>query len=170
MAAELLGEFRMLSFNSLPNTARIWIVPLETDLGPDGQQILRRELDRILTSWKAHGIPLQGGAEILSDRFIIIAADENEVAASGCSIDSMFRQVRDSAEAAGASLASLDTVFFRDGSDIVGLNRSDFGKLVASGAISPETKVFDNSITYLEQLKSGMWELPFSKSWHSRAF
>ena len=160
----------MLRLSALPENSRIWIFPLESDVGQECQETLRHELDRILATWKAHGSPLMGVADILSDRFIFIAADEAHTAASGCSIDALFRQVQMAAAASGAQLASPDTVHFRDGPTIVGLSRNEFGKLVASGAIRPETKVFDNSITVLEQLNSGRWELPFSESWHSRAF
>ena len=43
-------------------------------------------------------------------------------------------------------------------------------ELAADGIVTPETVVFDQSVTHLSQLRDGKWEKPAARSWHGRAF
>jgi len=43
-------------------------------------------------------------------------------------------------------------------------------ELVASGTVSQETVVFDNTLTTVGAVRDGRWELPAADSWHGRAF
>ena len=160
----------MLRLNQLPDTARIWIFPLQTEAEEGRQSAIQQGLNQLVSSWKAHGVPLRGAAEIVANRFIVIAADEDASAPSGCSIDSMFKDVRKITSANGVDLSAADSVFYKDQDRIIETSRSEFGALVANGKIASDTIVFDNSITTLNQFTAGKWELPFSESWHSRAF
>ncbi len=160
----------MTLFNELPDNARLWIFPLDSDASIAQQDSLRSGLSEILANWKAHGHPLRGAGEILADRFIAIGADEADVAASGCSIDALFRSIKGLASKSGLSLSSSDYVFYREKNKVVGIPRDRFSQLVSNRLITAETPVFDSSITHIGQFRSGKFELPFSNSWHSKAF
>lgn len=160
----------MSVFDRLPDDSRIWIFALCEDPGPEKLGYLKDGLEKILGQWKTHGTLLTGAAEVAADRFLIVAANEEQAAASGCSIDSLNKSIRALAAEAGIKLAPYDAVFYRDNGRVVQADRGEFGKLVSGGKIGPQTIVFDNSITKLSQFKEGKWELPFAESWHSKAF
>ena len=61
-------------------------------------------------------------------------------------------------------------VVFREGDVIRRVARDEFAALAASGAVGPQTTVFDNTLTRLGDVRAGRWETPVASSWHARAF
>lgn len=160
----------MSTLSQLHNDARIWIFALDKEPTNEQRALISSGLEAILSTWKAHGTPVRGYSEIAADRFIVVGADETETGASGCSIDSLHRSVRELVQRTGLNLSNHDAIFFRLDGKVAAASRPEFGELVRSGKIGPNTMVFDNSITTAGQLNGGRWELPFSASWHSKAF
>ena len=71
-------------FEQLPASARLWIfsspVPLDTDL-------LLPPLQEFIRSWTAHQQDLRASASLSEGYFMLLAVDEAQTSASGCSID-----------------------------------------------------------------------------------
>ncbi len=61
-------------------------------------------------------------------------------------------------------------VLFRRGNAIERLPRPQFAELARQGAVSPDTVVFNNSLTRVGEVREGKWETPARASWHGRAF
>lgn len=156
--------------SALPLNARLWIFSLIETIEGEKRVKLSSELDSFLMQWHAHGAQVSGGYEFFEDRFIILAADQERTEVSGCSIDSMQKEVRRLLAELGAPPADPSWVFYRNGGRIEAADRDEFARLVAAGEVSAETPVFDTSIQTLEQYRSGRWELPMAQSWHARAF
>ena len=70
----------------------------------------------------------------------------------------------------GVSLVDHGPVVFREGGAVRRVPRDEFAELARTGRVTPETVVFDNTISRLAALRGGGWELPASASWHGRAF
>jgi hypothetical protein len=70
----------------------------------------------------------------------------------------------------GVTLVDHGPVVFRDGGTVRRVPRDEFAELARAGRVTPETVVFDNTISRLAALRGGGWELPASASWHGRAF
>lgn len=83
----------IVPFNSLPETARIWIYQTDRSLSPDESEVIKSRIAGFLEKWTAHGHALHAGADIRYQHFIIIGLDESLSGASGCSIDSLFRDL-----------------------------------------------------------------------------
>ncbi len=82
-------------FPQLPSTSKVWIYQSQTKIPQDIQEELKSELNVFVEGWAAHGDELFGAAEILEDYFIVLAVDESKVMASGCSIDTSVRFIRE---------------------------------------------------------------------------
>ena len=48
--------------------------------------------------------------------------------------------------------------------------RHRFSALAASGSVTLDTIVFDNTITRVGDVRSGRWERTVADAWHGRAF
>jgi hypothetical protein len=154
-----------LPISQLSDNARIWVFASDRPVsGEDAERMLRR-VDAFLAEWHAHGTPLSSAREWRDDRFLLIAADGE--GASGCSIDGLFRTLKTLGGEFGANLVTSGLVFYRDQSGIVrSATRPQFTAAAADGAITPETPVFDTSLTTLGDVRE-RFERTVSDSWHA---
>lgn len=159
-----------INFEQLPAEARVWIFSAERALTSDEQARLLSEVDRFLAQWGAHDRPLISGRDIRYDRFLFVAVDQRHVGPSGCSVDALVRQMKALQEEIGVELVNHAPVLFRQGDEIARVERDDFSELAAQGVVSPETTVFDNTLTRLGDVRDGRWETTAARSWHGRAF
>jgi hypothetical protein len=140
----------VVPFDSLPDSARVWIFGSDKRLSDDSAEALMRDVGDHLANWKAHGEPLTVGSRLLDDRFLVIAVDQSTSGASGCSIDGLFRVLQAMQSKLGANLVGGGRLFYRDGQgEVQCAPRADLDDLRASGAITPDTVVFDTTITDL---------------------
>lgn len=160
----------LVPLGSLPDDARVWVFAAERGLAPAEADALLGTVDGFLSVWAAHGHSLCSARELRESRFLIVAVDEAAAGASGCSIDALVREIRGLEQQLGLSLVDHGPIVFRDGGAIRRVPRDEFADLVRAGRVTPDTVVFDNTISRLAALRGGGWELPASASWHSRAF
>lgn len=140
----------VVPFDSLPDSARVWIFGSDKRLSDEAAGTLMRDVGDHLANWKAHGEPLTVASRLLDDRFLVIAVDQSTSGASGCSIDGLFRVLQAVQSKLGANLVGGGRLFYRDGQgDVQCAPRADLDDLRASGAITPDTVVFDTTITDL---------------------
>ncbi|GCC50998.1 hypothetical protein SanaruYs_12180 [Chryseotalea sanaruensis] len=83
----------IVPFDALPETARVWIYQSDRSLQPGESDIIKSRISGFLEKWTAHGNTLHAGVDIVHAHFIIIGLDESLSGASGCSIDSLFRDL-----------------------------------------------------------------------------
>jgi hypothetical protein len=145
-----LTDMPVVAFDSLPDSARVWIFGSDKRLSNEAAESLMREVGDHLASWKAHGEPLTVGSRLLDDRFLVVAVDQSTTGASGCSIDGLFRVLQTAQSGLGVNLVGGGRLFYRDGQgEVQCAPRADLDQLRASGAITPDTVVFDTTITDL---------------------
>lgn len=160
----------LVAFEALPPDARLWIFAADRRLSDDERDRLLNSVDAFLGQWKAHGHPLTVAREFRYDRFLLVGVDEASAGASGCSIDAMVRTLGELERALSVQLLDHGPVLFRRGDAIERLPRPDFAALARRGEVSPDTVVFDNTLTRVGELREGRWETPARASWHARAF
>jgi hypothetical protein len=160
----------VVSFDSLPADARVWVFAADRPLDADERGRLLALVDGFLHQWKAHGVPLSAGRDWRYDRFLLIGVDESAAGASGCSIDAMVHQLAGLERALGVELLDHGPVLFRQHDRIERLPRPAFNDLARRGDVSSDTIVFNNTVTRLADVREGRWETPAGASWHASAF
>lgn len=144
-----------------------WIYSLTRPVTAAEAQSLRAQFEAFLGQWKTHGEPVHGLIDLRYDRFVIIQTDPSEGRPSGCSIDSLRRAVTDILQQAQLAWAEAAEIFYRDqAGDIQSVNFQQLDALAQSGAIGPETIVFDHSLNQSDDLSR--WELPLKDTWMKR--
>lgn len=157
----------VVPFDALSDDSRVWVFAADPALDEARSRRLLELVDDFLGQWAAHGEPLTCGREWRDGRFLVVGVDQSTTAyASGCSIDGLYRKLAEFEKQSGASLLSRDRVFYRDaGGEVRSVSRDEFGELAGSGAIGPDTTVYDTSISSLGEWRQ-RFELPASASWH----
>ncbi len=153
-------------FDSLPDEARVWVFGSSKPLSEKEASMLLERVDEFLADWKAHGDPLTAARMFSSARFLTIAVDQDTANASGCSIDGLFRSLKELEVQIGASLLDRSLVYYSDATGTHSVHRDEFSALAASGNVTGETAVFDPTVTAL-----GEWRARFqskaANSWHA---
>ncbi len=116
-------------------------------------------VDDFLEQWRAHGHPLTSARDLRYDRFLFIGVDESTEGASGCSVDALVRDIKRVEGTLGLTLVDRSPVLHREGDAIVRLPRDEFAERARTGAITPDTVVFNNTLTRVEDLKNDRWRL-----------
>lgn len=137
-----------VKFSSLPADARVWVFAGDRDLTGDQAQLLLAQVDGYLAQWKAHGMPLRCARDWRYGRFLAIGIDPTAEQASGCSIDDLFRHLRDIGGSVGTQMLGGGRVFYRhaDGRPR-SVTRAQFSALAEAGEVTADTTIFDTSVT-----------------------
>lgn len=160
-----------ISFEDVPDEARLWVFGAGRALAPAEQDALLAHVDRFLDGWAAHGAPVSGARALLHDRFLLVAADERATGVSGCSIDTLFHSLEAVERSFGTPLRDAGLVFWRsDDGEVRAEPRPAFRARAKAGEVGADTVVFDNTVGTVGELRAGRWELPMGESWHGRAF
>lgn len=158
----------LVAFESLPDDARVWVFGASAALDKRAEQLLTHDVDAYLGQWRAHGAPLTVARSFTEGRFLTVAVDQRTAGASGCSIDGLYRALRDAEPASGASLVGGGRVFYRDASGAVqAATHDEFAELAAAGLISATTAVFDTTVQTLGDWRA-RFETEVASSWHAQ--
>jgi hypothetical protein len=152
---------------NLPDTARVWIYQSTRPFDEKEETVLKSQLNAFTAEWTAHSKQLCAAGDVLYNRFIVLAVDENQAGASGCSIDKSVYFMQSIENQYGVQLFERMNFAWLDGKTVKTAPSSDFKRLFTEGGITSETLVFDNLVSSVEGLKTA-WLKPLSQSWHRR--
>lgn len=154
-------------FSSLPPTARIWVFQSNRPFTSPEVRFIESRLRDFTEQWTVHGSALNTSFAVEHDRFIILAADESRQTASGCSIDSSVRVLKEIEQALGVNLFDRSVVTFKVGDRIEGIPLSDLKKNFTSGSLNEDTPTFNNLVNTKAQYETE-WLVPARDSWVRR--
>ena len=103
----------LVDFNTINEQSRIWIYAAEQKLTNDQEEYIIKSISDHLQGWEAHKVPLTAGVTILENHFIVVALDESENGASGCSIDTLQNKIQELEKELSVSLLNRLNVFCR---------------------------------------------------------
>lgn len=119
-------------------------------------------LNSFIQEWNNHGNNLTAGFELYYDQVIVLGVDESQVDASGCSIDSSVRKMKEIGEELGKDLFNRMLVGVMDGDQLQVLTLAEWQN---SGL--KNKPVLNNLITTKAELNSN-WKVQASTTWLSR--
>jgi hypothetical protein len=151
-------------FDTLPDHSRIWIYQSNRRLDELEVISLASELEMFCRQWAAHGEPLRSSYRIEHNQFVILCADEDYHAPSGCSIDTSVRVLKDFQSRVGADFFDRSLVAFLEGEQVTSIKLGDLKEKFASGALKGSTITFDNLVPSKGDLLR-RWTVPAEKTW-----
>ena len=159
-----------VTFDTMPATARLWTFAASRELSDAEASPLLEATDAFLDQWAAHGQPLTAARDWLHGRFLLVAVDEEKAGVSGCSVDALVRGLKELEKRLDVDLIDNGPITFRSPDGIRRVSRTEFSDLAASGAVTPDTVVFNNTAETVGDVRGGRWETRAADSWHGPAF
>ena len=145
------------------NTKTI-IFPASRSINHEEKLDIFMKIKDFLTSWKAHGNPLQSNVCIEYEQFIIIRVDENIEPASGCSLDALNNFIRKIEQKYQLGLFNRMKALFLENNTLKTLKLRDFRAALKNKELRSDILVFDFSSNNEEEC-SKRFLLPLKESW-----
>ncbi len=158
-----------IDFETLPETARLWVYPCNRSLTTDEEYAILQETEAFLHTWTAHQQALKAACLIDYNQFLVLAVDENYAHASGCSIDKSVHFMQTLAQKFSLSLFDRTQQAFLINDAVVLIPLRELKQAIADGKISKDTLAFNLTITTIAQFQT-QWLKPAGETWLSRYF
>lgn len=156
-------------FENLPDESRVWIYQSNRKFTEEETAEIETLLQEFIEGWSAHGQGLEASFEMKYNRFIVIAVNQENQGATGCSIDASVQFIQSLEKKYEVDLLDKMNVTFKLGQHFAHKSLIDFKKMAKDKAVSGNTIVFNNLVNNIAEYKDS-WEVPADESWHSRFF
>jgi hypothetical protein len=158
----------LIPFNTMPENARVWVYQANRNLVKAESVHIQQILEDQIGDWAAHGAGLTGAIKVFFNRFVVIALDEHQNAASGCSIDASTHWLKELG--AEMSLNFFDrAITFWHNDELKSVEMLHIKSLVADEVLNPDTLIFNNLVANISDMKT-QWQTKASESWMKRYF
>jgi len=147
----------------------VWIYQSDIDFELTQIDFLQEQAETFCEQWSAHSTPLKSAYKVLHNKFLVLAVDEGFNAASGCSIDTSARFVKDVANQLGINFFDRTQVAFLIDDIVYTTKLHSIKDEIASGKIEPNTLTFNLQAQNVAEFESS-WLVPAQKSWMKRYF
>jgi hypothetical protein len=160
-------DYKTAPIFKLADHSRVWVYQSNRPFSEREQIVLTSQLNAFVQDWAAHGRDLLASGAVLLDQFIVLAVDEQQAGASGCSIDKSVNFMKELAAQFDVSLFDRLTFTFLNDGQVQTATSNDFKRLYTEGSLSGDTLVFDNLVNNVSDLRTA-WLKPLALSWHKR--
>ena len=123
-------------------------------------------MDEFVGGWKAHGAQLAAAYRIIADQFLIIAVDESQQQATGCSIDKSVHLLQKFGTKHQLDFFNRMLVHVMDSGTFTSYSTSELKTAIAEGKIGPQTQIMNTTAATLKE--SGMGTLDLADSWAAK--
>lgn len=158
-----------LPFDQMPEYSRVWVYQADQKFSESDQKILRDRMKSFCEGWNTHGNLMPTSFEIVDEQILILAVDESNLGASGCSIDSSVRTLRELESKLNINLTDQGKISLRRPTgELKVISALGVKSKVTSGEIDLETEVINPLIRTKSELQN-LWQ-PVRNSWLSKYF
>lgn len=159
-----------LPFENLSDTSKVWIYQADRALTADEQTSVSNQLEEFCAHWEAHGTPLNAGFKIFSDQFIVVAVDEENQSATGCSIDKSVGVVKKIGAELNVDFFNRSNIAFEASTGEISIvPMLQIKSNVEAGVIGTDWKVYNNSISQKKDLTAA-WKQNVLEGWTKKYF
>ncbi len=161
-----------MNYQDLSPNSRVWIYQSNRELSEEEVAQIREAGKRFIANWATHGTALHAAMEVFFKRFIVLFADEAQVKASGCSIDSSVHFMKEVEKAFGINLFDRMQIAYskeqikKEGKEqkVEIIHMNDLRDQLVSGEFSEEAYIFNNLVATKAEMESN-WIVPVKESW-----
>lgn len=152
---------------ALPADTRVWVYQANQPIVDEKVTEVQEKIRQFAQNWVSHNRALRSYGDLLHNRFVILLVDESRAGASGCSIDASVHFLKRLQAEYGVDLFDRMIFSFKQGDEVISLNRDEFARWYAEGKINDDTLVFDTLVNNKKDLEQN-WLKPLKDSWHRR--
>jgi len=153
------------SIDIMPDYARLWVYQSNRFFNDDEVRSIKTSGEKFIQNWAAHGASLKASFDVLHNLFIVIAVDEKQAMASGCSIDSSVKFIKELENIYSINLFDRMQVAYKLNNELKTCKLSEFEKLAEKNEVNENTIVYNNMVTTKKEFDE-KWESTVLNSWH----
>ncbi len=157
-------EYKHLLPEDFNDNSRVWIYQVSRLFTLSETLQIEDILNDLVASWKAHGAPVKGYANLFFGQFIVLMADETATGVSGCSVDSVVRIIQQMEKQFGVEMFNWQNLAFVVKDKVQIIPRQQFSYAIEKNFITPDTLFFNNVVTSKKDLENN-WMIPIKDSW-----
>ncbi|RUA35608.1 MAG: ABC transporter ATPase [Bacteroidetes bacterium] len=157
------------NFNNLDKSSKVWVYQADRAFSDEEKKFILENGIAFVKSWTAHNKDLNASIEIKYNQFIVLAVDETQAAATGCSIDKSVHFIKALENELKINLLDKSQIAFLKDEKVELQPLSSIKSKVEADEISPELLTFNNMVTNKGDFDS-KWIIPASESWMGRFF
>lgn len=152
----------------MPENARVWVYQSNTILNDEQIKHITEQGDLFINQWSAHGASLKASFDILYSRFIIIAVDEQQAMASGCSIDKSVQFMKQLESQFQINLFDRLKIAYKNELNTISVvSLNEFEQLAKEKKINENTIVYNNMVSTKSAFDKE-WEVEAKNSWQKK--
>ncbi|MBK9176834.1 MAG: hypothetical protein IPM46_10975 [Flavobacteriales bacterium] len=151
----------------MPAHARVWVYKTARALSAAEQKMVLEHGAAFTDTWAAHGAPLDACVDVLHARFVVVAVDEAQAEASGCSIDKSVGFIKQLEHDLNLMLTDRMVVVYEAEGKAQSCRLQELPELIKSGTITADTIVFDDLVVTVGELRE-RFRIPLRTSWMER--
>ena len=146
--------------------SRMWFYGLAAPLTDQQAEVLKTLMSDFVGQWKAHGAQLAAAYRLIGNQCLILAVDERQQQATGCSIDKSVHLLMEFGQQYGIDFFNRMLVFTANENGIQAYTPTALKAALVGGQITPETPVMHTLAPTLGASGTGM--IPLKESWAKR--
>ena len=155
------------AFNQFSPNSKVWVYQADRILAENEVDVIEAAVKQFVSGWAAHGKELEAGFAILFNTFVILIVDEQKEKASGCSIDSSVRVIKELGKQLNVDFFNRFAIAYIQNDEFNCVSKEQFQALVNQN--NENLLVFNNTIIKLSDLSTN-WLGSYQNSWQSNYF
>ena len=157
----------MTELIALDDQSKVWIYQADRFFTDDEMDEIIPSIRQFVTEWVSHSNQLRAYGNLFHHRFICLFVDETNSHASGCSIDSSVRFIKNIGQKYDVDLMGRTEFTYLQEDEIHSIPMQSLSDAVQKDKIEMDTLFFDHNVkTKVEFLAE--WLKPLNDSWHKR--
>lgn len=159
-----------IPFEKMPEHARIWVYQADRKLNKSELTFVEDVLQKFCEQWNTHGSLMPTSFDIRFEQVIVLAVDESQLGASGCSIDSSVRILRNIEQELDINLLDQGKVaYLSDGNKLEVSQALGIKSKVTEGILQADTIVLNPVVQRKSDLEKN-WLISAKESWLNKFF
>lgn len=147
-------------------TSRVWVYQSNRALENEEWELVTQKLNDFMKEWNAHGNALTASFEIKPPFHFALIVDEEQSAASGCSIDSSVHQVKALEDKLKVSFFDRQNIAYQYNDEIHLDSMNDFISKIKNGQLPADTLMANTLVDTYEKWNESLW-VTANESWLS---
>lgn len=156
-----------MNYKELAADSRVWIYQSNRKLTDKEAREIKTHGEDFIAGWAAHGADLKAAFDVFYNQFIVLFADESQVKASGCSIDSSVRFIKEIEKAYKIDLFDRLNLAYEENGEVNTTRMNEFQEGLAEGKFDETTIVFNNLVETKGDFDT-KWKVQVRDSWHAQ--
>lgn len=154
-------------FSEISDQSKVWVYQMSREITASELGEVIATMEGFCSQWQAHGVPMKTSFDIAYNHFLILAVDENEASASGCSVDGLVRVLKELSEKMGIDFFDRTRAAFLINGKVDLYPISRLKELFSTGTLNASVNTFNNLVATKEEYLQN-WRVKVADSWLAR--